>query len=286
MMDSPRDQIKNKKRIVVKVGSSSLMHPETGELDLVKIEKLVRILSDFKNQDKDVILVSSGAIAVGREILGLNRRPEILSMVQACAAIGQAELMMLYYKLFQEYNHKAAQVLLTFDAITSKERRNNAENTLKQLLDLGIIPVINENDTMATEEIDFGDNDTLSAIVATLVDADLLVLLTDIDGFYTDDPRKNKKAKRISVVDKIDESLKDMAKGTITKVGTGGMYTKIAAAEIATHANSSVAILDSGNLNLIHDLINGEDVGTYFTENPDPKFDLIDFIVNKKYLLH
>ena len=248
MMDSPRDQIKNKKRIVVKVGSSSLMHPETGELDLVKIEKLVRILSDFKNQDKDVILVSSGAIAVGREILGLNRRPEILSMVQACAAIGQAELMMLYYKLFQEYNHKAAQVLLTFDAITSKERRNNAENTLKQLLDLGIIPVINENDTMATEEIDFGDNDTLSAIVATLVDADLLVLLTDIDGFYTDDPRKNKKAKRISVVDKIDESLKDMAKGTITKVGTGGMYTKIAAAEIATHANSSVAILDSGNL--------------------------------------
>ena len=276
-----RETLKDKNRIVIKVGSSSLVHQETGELDLVKVEKMIRIISDIKNQGKDVVLVSSGAISVGRKVLGLPKKPEVLSMKQACAALGQGELMMLYQKLFLEYNHKAAQVLLTFDVITNDERRRNAENTLKQLIDLDVIPIVNENDTVATEEIEFGDNDTLSAIVATLIGADLLVLLTDIDGFYTDDPRKNPKAKRISV---IDDSLKDMAKGTVTRYGTGGMYTKIAAAQIASHAGADTAILESADMEIIHRLMNGEDVGTIFISDTSSVFDILDFIKNKKYL--
>ena len=279
-----RETLKDKKRIVIKVGSSSLVHQETGELDFVKIEKMIRLISDIKNQGKDVVLVSSGAVSVGRRILGLNKRPEVLSMIQACAALGQGELMMLYQKLFMEYNHQAAQVLLTFDVITSDERRMNAQNTLKQLLDLDIIPIVNENDTVATEEIEFGDNDTLSAIVSTLIGADMLILLTDIDGFYTDDPRKNKHAKRISVVEKIDDSLKDMAKGTVTRYGTGGMYTKIAAAQIASHAGADTAILESSDMEIIYNLLNGEDVGTIFLSDTSSEFDIIDFIKNKKYL--
>ena len=279
-----RETLKDKNRIVIKVGSSSLVHQETGELDLVKVEKMIRIISDIKNQGKDVVLVSSGAISVGRKVLGLPKKPEVLSMKQACAALGQGELMMLYQKLFLEYNHKAAQVLLTFDVITNDERRRNAENTLKQLIDLDVIPIVNENDTVATEEIEFGDNDTLSAIVATLIGADLLVLLTDIDGFYTDDPRKNPKAKRISVIEKVDDSLKDMAKGTVTRYGTGGMYTKIAAAQIASHAGADTAILESADMEIIHRLMNGEDVGTIFISDTSSEFDILDFIKNKKYL--
>jgi glutamate 5-kinase len=279
-----RKDLKNKKRIVVKVGSSSLVHKDTGEIDFIKVERLIRVLSDLKNQGKDVVLVSSGAVTVGCKTLGLHKRPEVLSMIQACAAVGQGELMMLYQKLFMEYNHKAAQVLLTFDVITSPERRKNAENTLKQLLDLDIVPIVNENDTVATDEIEFGDNDTLSAIVSTLIGADLLILLTDIDGFYTDDPRKNPKAKRISVIEEIDDSLKDMAKGTVTSYGTGGMYTKIAAAQIASHAGAETAILESTDMEIIHNLINGEDVGTLFVSDTSKEFDIIDFIKNKKYL--
>ncbi len=279
-----REVLKDKRRIVIKVGSSSLVHQETGELDFMKIEKMIRLISDIKNQGKDVVLVSSGAVSVGRRILGLQKRPEILSMIQACAALGQGELMMLYQKLFMEYNHKAAQVLLTFDVITNDERRKNAENTLKQLLDLDVVPIVNENDTVATDEIEFGDNDTLSAIVATLIGADMLILLTDIDGFYTDDPRKNPHAKRLSVVDKIDDSLKDMAKGTVTRYGTGGMYTKIAAARIACHAGSDVAILESSDMEIIHQLLNGDDVGTLFVNDTSTDFDIIEFIKNKEYL--
>ena len=278
-----REVLKDKRRIVIKVGSSSLVHQETGELDFMKIEKMIRLISDIKNQGKDVVL-SSGAVSVGRRILGLQKRPEILSMIQACAALGQGELMMLYQKLFMEYNHKAAQVLLTFDVITNDERRKNAENTLKQLLDLDIVPIVNENDTVATDEIEFGDNDTLSAIVATLIGADMLILLTDIDGFYTDDPRKNPHAKRLSVVEKIDDSLKDMAKGTVTRYGTGGMYTKIAAARIACHAGSDVAILESSDMEIIHQLLNGDDVGTLFVNDTSTDFDIIEFIKNKEYL--
>ena len=279
-----RSELKDKKRIVVKVGSSSLVHQETGELDLVKVERLIRVLSDLKNQGKDVVLVSSGAIVVGCKTLGLKKRPEVLSMKQACAALGQLELMMLYQKLFLEYNHRAAQVLLTFDVISNQERRMNATNTLKQLLDLDVIPVVNENDTVATEEIEFGDNDTLSAIVASLIDADLLVLLTDIDGLYTDDPRKNPEARKLSVVERIDDKLLSMGKNTNTGYGTGGMATKLSAARIATDSGADMAICESTDLEIILRLLEGEDEGTLFLAHNDENFDITDFIINKKYL--
>ncbi|WP_173471754.1 glutamate 5-kinase [Eubacterium ruminantium] len=283
-MSEDRSFIKDKKRIVVKIGSSSLIHPETGGIDYVRLEKLVRILSDLKNRGKEVVLVSSGAIGVGRKSLGLKEKPETLALKQACAAVGQGQLMMIYQKLFLEYNHKAAQVLLTFDVITSDERRKNAKNTLNELIGLGIIPVVNENDTVATEEIEFGDNDTLSAIVATLINADLLIVLTDQDGLFTDDPTKNPDAKKISVVKKIDDSLVNMAKGSSTTFGTGGMSTKIAAARIATDTGTDMVICNSNDLTNISRVVNGKDVGTLFISHEQDDFDAKDFIINKKYM--
>ena len=283
-MSEDRSFIKDKKRIVVKIGSSSLIHPETGGIDYVRLEKLVRILSDLKNRGKEVVLVSSGAIGVGRKSLGLKEKPETLALKQACAAVGQGQLMMIYQKLFLEYNHKAAQVLLTFDVITSDERRKNAKNTLNELIGLGIIPVVNENDTVATEEIEFGDNDTLSAIVATLINADLLIVLTDQDGLFTDDPTKNPDAKKISVVKKIDDSLVNMAKGSSTTFGTGGMSTKIAAARIATDTGTDMVICNSNDLTNIYRVVNGKDVGTLFISHEQDDFDANDFIINKKYM--
>ena len=279
-----RERLKDKKKIVIKIGSSSLIHEESGGVDFRKLEKLVRIICDLKNQNKDVVLVSSGAIGVGFQALGLKSKPKTVSLKQACAAVGQGQLMMMYQKLFMEYNHLAAQVLLTFDAITDPERRRNAENTMNELLQQDVIPVVNENDTVATEEIEFGDNDTLSAIVAHLIRADLLILLTDIDGFYTDDPHKNKDAVKLSMVDEITEELKNMAKGAVTNYGTGGMATKIAAARIATDSGADMAILDASDLGLIHSLIDGEDVGTLFIAHDSEDFDTVDFIVHKGYL--
>ncbi len=279
-----RSLLKDKKRIVIKIGSSSLIHAETGGIDYGRLEKLVRIMSDLKNQDKDVILVSSGAIGVGYKNLGLPKKPETLALKQACAAVGQGQLMMIYQKLFLEYNHKAAQVLLTFDVITSDERRKNAKNTLNELLSLGIIPVVNENDTVATEEIEFGDNDTLSAIVASLIDADMLILLTDIDGLYTDDPHINPDAERISVVKKIDSKLISMAKGSTSSVGTGGMATKIAAARIATDVGTDMIICNSSDLDNITAVLEGEDIGTLFISHEQDDFDTTDFIINKRYM--
>ncbi len=279
-----RELLKDKKKIVIKIGSSSLIHPETGGIDFRRLEKLVRIICDLKNQDKDVVLVSSGAIGVGSQALGLKTKPKTVSLKQACAAIGQGQLMMMYQKLFMEYNHLAAQVLLTFDAITDEERRRNAENTLNELLQQDVIPVVNENDTVATEEIEFGDNDTLSAIVANLINADLLILLTDIDGFYTDDPHKNPDAVKLSIVTEITEDLKNMAKGAVTSYGTGGMSTKIAAARIAVDSGADMAILDASNLNLINCLIDGDDVGTLFIAHDVEDFDTVDFIIHKGYL--
>ena len=279
-----RELLKDKKKIVIKIGSSSLIHEETGGVDLRKLEKLVRIICDLKNQNKDVVLVSSGAIPVGAQTLGLKTRPKTLSLKQACAAIGQGQLMMIYQKLFMEYNHLAAQVLLTFDAITDPERRRNAENTLNELLQQDVIPVVNENDTVATEEIEFGDNDTLSAIVANLIKADLLILLSDIAGFYTDDPHKNEDAVKLSVVETITEELKNMAKGAVTNYGTGGMSTKVAAARIATDSGADMAIINASNLCNIYSLIDGEDIGTLFIAHNAEDFDTVDFIVHKGYL--
>ena len=278
-----RAYLQDKQRVVIKIGTSTITHTDTGHLNLVKLEKFVRILTDIHNQNKELIIVSSGAIGAGRKALGIQGKPSTLPMKQACAAVGQARLMMIYQKLFMEYNHMAAQVLLTFDAITDPERRRNAENTLNELLQQGVIPVVNENDTVATEEIEFGDNDTMSAIVAHLIKADLLILLTDIDGFYTDDPHKNPEAKKLTLVETINDTMKNMAKDAVTNYGTGGMSTKIAAARIATDSGADMAIMDAENLTQIYDLMEGKSVGTLFLAHENDDFDTVDFIVHKGY---
>lgn len=282
-MDNYREQLKNKKRIVVKIGSSSLMHEETGRLDLLKVEKLVRVLVDIKNSGKDVVLVSSGAIAVGRNTLGLINRPEELAVKQACAAIGQAKLMMVYQKIFAEYNAIAAQVLMTKNTITNDVSRINAENTFEELLKLGVIPVVNENDTVSTYEIEqvqkFGDNDRLSAIVASIIGADLLILLSDIDGMYTDDPNKNPDAKFISLVEKIDDNLMNMGKDSSgSNVGTGGMSAKIVAAQIANYSGADMVITNGNDVLNISRVINGEEVGTLFLQHRNDSIDVLSLV--------
>lgn len=263
-----REALKDKKRIVVKVGSSSLTHQETGRLDLRKLEILIRELCDLHNQGKEVILVSSGAIAVGRAVVGLKEKPSELEVKQACAAIGQCRLMMIYQKLFSEYNQIAAQVLMTKKTIVDNLSRHNAHNTFLELLQMGVIPIVNENDTVATYEIEFGDNDSLSAIVAALVDADLLILLSDIDGLFTDDPRTNPDAKFIEEVDELNEKFMSMGKGTTgSNVGTGGMATKMMAAKIATSAGADMVIANGNNFHNIHKIIEGKNVGTIFKAN-------------------
>ena len=259
-----RQSLKNRERIVVKIGSSLLMHKETDAPDLIRIEVLVRELCDLKNSGKDVILVSSGAIAVGRKAMHLDHRPTRIAEKQACAAVGQASLMMLYQKIFQEYGHIAAQVLLTKDTIEEELSRYNAVSTFEQLLFMNTIPVVNENDTISTYEIQFGDNDTLSAQVAALMHADLLILLSDIDGLYTDDPHKNGEARFIPLVTKLDEHLMSMGKDSISGVGTGGMATKLHAAQIATEAGVDMIIASGSDFHNIHRIINGADLGTLF----------------------
>ena len=214
-----RASLKHKKRIVIKVGSSSLVHEETGMMDLFKLEQLVRILCDLRNQGKEVILVSSGAIGAGRKVLGLNKRPSSLPVKQACASVGQGALIALYQRLFNEYHQISSQILMTKHTIIREKSLFNARNTFDQLLDMGVIPIVNENDTVSTDEIEFGDNDTLSAVVAALVSADLLILMSDIDGLYTDDPNKNPNARFIECVYKIDKSLYD---GQKSKYHFGG----------------------------------------------------------------
>mgnify|MGYP000299563445 FL=1 len=282
-MCNGRDFLKDKKRIVVKIGSSSLMHSETGKLDLLKIERLVRALVDIKNSGKEVILVSSGAIAVGKTAIGLHERPDELPVKQACAAIGQAKLMMVYQKLFAEYGTIAAQVLLTKYTMLNPVTRTNAENTFKELLHIGAIPVVNENDTVSTYEIEqvqsFGDNDKLSALVASITEADLLILLSDIDGLYTDDPNKNPYAKFINVVDKIDEQLMNMGKNSSgSSVGTGGMSAKLVAAQIATYSGTDMVITNGNDVTNISRIINGENTGTLFLQHEYNDFNILELI--------
>lgn len=259
-----RKKLKDKQRIVIKIGSSSLTHEETGALNLTKLEILVRELCDLKNQGKDIILVSSGAIAVGRQAVHFDHRPRKIAEKQACAAIGQAQLMMIYQKLFHEYGHMAAQILLTKDTIEEELSRYNAVNTFEELLSMGVIPVVNENDTVSTYEIQFGDNDSLSATVAALIRADLLILLSDIDGLFTDDPRNNPNAKFVPLVEKMDRKLLDMGKGSSSEVGTGGMEAKLYAAQIATEAGADMIIANGEDFHVIHKIIQGEDYGTLF----------------------
>lgn len=273
-----REHLKDKKRIVVKIGSSSITHQETGALNLTKLEILVRELCDLKNAGKDVILVSSGAIAVGRQTIGFHHRPKNVAEKQACAAIGQAQLMMIYQKLFSEYGHQAAQVLMTKDTMMDNLSRRNALNTFEELLALGAIPIVNENDTVSTYEIQFGDNDTLSAIVAALVGADMLLLLSDIDGLYTDDPRKNPQAEFIDYVETLDDHLMQMGKGAGSDVGTGGMATKLSAAKIATASGADMVIANGGDFHAIHRILQGGPVGTLFQGRQNEDFFLIDIL--------
>lgn len=283
IMTEVRKSLTEKNRIVLKIGSSSLTHPATGELNLWKIERLVRIICDLKGEGKEVVLVSSGAIAAGRQALGGQKRPDTISEKQAYAAVGQARLMMVYQKLFSEYNCVAAQVLLTKDTMTNDVSRYNAQNTFDELLSLGTVPIVNENDTVSTHEIQFGDNDRLSAIVAALIGADLLILLSDIDGLYTDDPRTNPQARFISLVEEITPKLLSMGKDTSgSDVGTGGMSAKLAAARIATDSGSDMIIANGADVDIIHDLMKGEDKGTLFIAHANLDFDLMDYI-NTKY---
>ena len=278
-----REAVKDKKRIVIKIGSSSLMHNETGRLNLGKIEKLVRTIVDIKNSGKDVVLVSSGAIAVGRMAIGLNEKPDELPVKQACAAIGQAKLMMVYQKIFAEYSTTAAQVLMTKATVMNDKSRRNAQNTFNELLNLGAVPIVNENDTVSTYEIKqvqtFGDNDRLSAIVTSIIDADLLILLSDIDGLYTDDPNSNPDARFINQVDVIDDKLLNMGKSTSgSGVGTGGKATKLKAAGIAVSSGADMVIANGNDIDNIAKIMSGADVGTLFVSCKDENFDLVKFI--------
>ena len=276
-----RSNFKDKKRIVFKVGTSTITHEETGGLDLVKLERFIRILTDLHNQGKDVIVVSSGAIGVGRKALGLGRKPDSISLKQACAAIGQSRLMTIYQKLFSEYNQFTAQILMTKFTIVNDTSRHNARNTFEELLNLGVIPIVNENDTVATDEIDFGDNDSLSAVVAAIAGADLLVLLSDIDGMYTDDPNRNPDAELISYVESISDEMIEMAKGPSTSLGTGGMSAKIYAAGIANDAGADMAIINGEDMDNILRLIDGEELGTVFKAHRTRHFHLKEYLERK-----
>ena len=267
-----------KKRVVIKVGSSTITHEATGNIDYTKLERLVRQLCDLRAQGKDVCLVSSGAIAVGRYAIGLKNRPQDLATKQACASIGQAYLMSVYQKIFSEYNQRAGQVLITKKTMTDSESRENARNTFNQLFELGVIPVVNENDTVATHEIQFGDNDSLSAIVAALVNADALVLLSDIDGLYTDDPSTNPDAEFVPVVEDID-AVADMASSDSTSdVGTGGMTAKIRAAQIATYSGADMVITNGKHIGNIHRIFENKDKGTLFVANKRDDVHVLDLL--------
>ena len=251
-------------RVVIKVGTSTLTH-QNGNINIRKIENLCKVISDLKNSGLEIIFVSSGAIAMGVGKLGLSKKPEDIPSKQACAAIGQCELMYTYDKLFQEYNHTVAQMLMTGADFENEERHTNFDNTLNRLLEFGVLPIVNENDTIATAEIKVGDNDTLSAIVATSAKADLLILLSDIDGLYTADPHKVSDASLIPVVTEINDEIRNLAGAAGTARGTGGMVTKLHAAEICIEAGIDMIIANGSNPDVLYDMFDGKSVGTRFT---------------------
>jgi glutamate 5-kinase len=261
-----RKYLKKKKKIVVKVGTSLLAY-DNGKINLQRMEKLVRVLADLHNSGKEVVLVSSGAVAVGVGMLGLEDRPDNLVKKQAIAAIGQVGLLRLYQKFFDEYHKIVGQVLLTRDGIENSLRRKNARNTLNQLIEMGIIPVVNENDTVSTQEIEFGDNDTLSAVVATLIQADLLLILTNTDGVYTADPHIYHSARKVPKVMKASDDLRDINLEGSSKMGSGGMASKIAAAELCREHNVDVVIANGADPSTILDVLEGKDLGTFFVSD-------------------
>ncbi len=250
-------------RLVVKVGTSTLAHP-TGKLNVQRTRALCEVLSDLKNAGHEIILVSSGAIGMGIGKLGLSSRPEDIPTKQAAASVGQCELMYTYDKIFAEYSHSVGQILVTGEDFFHHDRQQNFVNTVNRLLELGVLPIINENDTIATDEIRFGDNDTLSAHVAVYTKADLLVILSDIEGLYTGDPKKDEHAKKIDVVEEITEEIVALAGGKGSVLGTGGMMTKVHAAQICTAAGCDMIIANGKTPSALYAAIDGERVGTKF----------------------
>ncbi len=255
--------LNRKSRIVVKVGSNTLTHA-TGSLDLRRMENLVRILSDFRNAGHEIVLVSSGAVQTGIAKMGLTRRPSSTEEKQALAAVGQAELMQIYERLFAAYGHSVAQILMTKDVIDVPARRLSCESTFKELLKFGVVPIVNENDSVSSEEIQFGGNDTLSAYVALVCGAQLLINMSDIDGLYDCDPRRNSDARLIDRVDEINETVLSYASGAGTDRGTGGMITKIKAAEIVTKAGIPMLIVNGKDPSVLYEISDGRHIGTYF----------------------
>lgn len=261
-----RSELKNANRIVIKIGTSSITY-KNGKINFKKIEQLSKILTDLKNSGKEIVLVSSGAIGAGMSKLGLKSKPVELREKQAVAAVGQGLLMQFYEKFFNEYNQTIAQLLLTEDVMTDQIKRRNVENTLFTLLDMGVIPIANENDSVSTDEIKgskIGDNDTLSSMVAILVKADVLIMLSDIDGLYESAPSIDPDAKLISFVDTIDDHIYKIAGGAGTHTGTGGMYTKIKAAENLMKNGIRTVIASGENINIIYSILEGEEIGTFF----------------------
>ena len=250
-------------RLVIKVGTSTLAH-SSGKLNIRRVEALCKVISDLKNAGNEIVLVSSGAIGMGVGKLNLASRPQDMPTKQAAAAVGQCELMYTYDKLFSEYNHTVAQILITGDDIENESRRTHFINTMERLLELGALPVINENDTVATAEIAVGDNDTLAAIVAVIIRADLLILLTDIDGLYSADPKKDKSARLIPVVERIDDGIRALAGGAGSALGTGGMATKIRAAEICTESGIDMIIARGDRPEALYDIFESRGAGTRF----------------------
>lgn len=250
-------------RIVVKIGSNTLTY-STGNLNLRRMESLVRALSDFKNSGHEVVLVSSGAVAAGISRLGLERRPESVEEKMALAAVGQAELMQMYERLFATYGHNVAQILMTKDVIDNPIRRAAAESTFAKLLAFGVVPIVNENDSVSSTEIKFGGNDTLSAYVATVCHADILINMSDIDGLFDSDPRKNPEARLVSRVDEINDRIMSYAGGAGTDRGTGGMVTKLEAAKIVSDAGIPMLIVNGKDPDVLYEIRDGHHVGTYF----------------------
>jgi len=264
-----REELKNAHRIVIKVGTSTLTY-ETGKINFTRIDKLARIISDLSNQGKEVVLVTSGAIGVGVDKLKLPERPKSIREKQAVAAVGQCELMHMYSKFFSEYGHIVAQILLTRDIVSDETCSRNVVNTFETLLAKGIVPIVNENDSVSIVELKvgqkdtFSENDTLSAIVSKLIRADLLIILSDIDGFFDGDPRKNPDSKLLSIIEEITPEIECFADGAGTKRGTGGMVTKLKAAKIATKAGVNVVLTNGSHPESVMDIINGEEIGTIF----------------------
>lgn len=265
MENKMRRDLKNRRRIIVKIGTTSLTYPN-GNINFRRFDRLAAVLTDIRNSGKEIILVSSGAIAVGAKRLGLAERPRDIIGKQASSAVGQAVLMQYYEKSFNEFNQKVAQILVTKDIFSYEHKRTNVRNTFERLLEMNVIPIVNENDSVATEELnEFSDNDTLASYVTELIEGDLLIILSDIDGMYTGDPNVDKNARLISVIENINEDIIKSAKGSASLLGTGGMFTKVKAAMKVNAANCDMVIAKGDDPSIIYSITEGESVGTLFS---------------------